>query len=61
LRRTGAMMSVKSGSVARSVITRDTFIEFKKSFGKCQFPHKFVNLPPIITNVKDKLTDLHGN
>ena len=28
---------------------------------KCQFPHKSVNLSFIITNIKNKLTDLCGN
>ena len=57
-------MSVNSGSVARSVITRDTFIAqktFTKSFFQSQFPYKSVNLSFIITNVKNKLTDLCGS
>jgi len=31
-----------------------------KSFWKSQFPNKSVNLSYIITNIKDKLTDLYG-
>ena len=34
---------------------------FMTSFCKSQFPHKSVNLFPIITNTKNKLTDLCGN
>ena len=34
---------------------------FTTSFCKCQFPHKFVNLSFIITNINNKLTDLCGN
>ena len=32
-----------------------------KSFGKSEFPHKYVNLFLIITNTKDRMTDLCGN
>jgi len=32
-----------------------------KSFYKGQFPHKSVNLSFIVTDIKDKLTDLCGN
>ena len=31
---------------------------FIKSFCKSQFPHKFGNLSFLLTNAKDKLTDL---
>ena len=34
---------------------------FIKSFGKSQFPYKMVNLSAIITNTKNKSTDLCGN
>jgi len=34
---------------------------FTKSFGKYQFPHKFVNLSIMITNMKNTLTDMCGN
>ena len=34
---------------------------FLKSFCRSQFPHKSVNLSFIITNIKNKLTDLCGN
>ena len=34
---------------------------FVNSFLKSQSPHKFVNLSFIITNIKNKLTDLCGN
>ena len=34
---------------------------FQKSFGKSQFPHKFVNSFFILVIIKDKLTDLWGN
>ena len=36
-------------------------IVFVKSFLKSQFPHKSVNSSFIITNMKNKLTDLRGN
>jgi len=42
----------------------DIFIsqkEFKQSFCKSQFPHKFVNLFLKFVIIKDKLTDLCGN
>ena len=34
---------------------------FQKSFCKSQFPHKSVNLSFIITDTKNKLTNLYGN
>ena len=34
---------------------------FIKSFGKSEFPHKFVELSFIIANVKNNMTDLCGN
>ena len=33
---------------------------FVKKFGKSQCPQKFVNLSSIITNIKNKLTDVCG-
>ena len=40
------------------LISHNVFI---RSVLKGQFPHKFVNLSFMITNVKNKLTDLRGN
>ena len=34
---------------------------FSKSFCKSQFPHKFVNVSIIITDISNKFTDLWGN
>ena len=34
---------------------------FIKSFSRCQFPHKSVNLFFILVMIKEKLTDLWGN
>ena len=43
---------------ATVIISQKVFI---KSFGKSQFPHKSANVSFIITNIKNKLTDLCGN
>ena len=42
----------------RNIISQKVFT---KSFCKGQFPHKSVNLTFIITNIKNKSTDLSGN
>jgi hypothetical protein len=34
---------------------------FIKSFFKSQFPHQFIHSSFIISNIKNKLTDLCGN
>ena len=43
---------------AAGSISQKSFI---KSFGESQFPHKSVNLSFIITNIRNRLTDLGGN
>jgi len=47
-----------AGSLPSTFVLQKVFIQ---SFCKGQFPHKFVNLSFIITNMENKLTDLWGN
>jgi hypothetical protein len=49
-------METQKGSALKfaSLISQKVFVE---SFGKSPFPHRFVNLSMIITNIKNKLTD----
>jgi len=54
----GVDSCVHDGDASRGILSQAVFI---KSFCKSQVPHKSVNLSFIITNVKNKLTDLCGN
>jgi len=60
MRVEGGIWSVPSLNGARgdALISQKVFI---KSFFKSQFPHKSVKLSFIITNMKNKLTNLRGN
>ena len=63
LRRSlGPMLFGSASLMSSSALERESLyhIRFIKSFCKRQFPHKFVDLSFIITNVRNKLTNCAG-